>query len=93
MSNKIAISGYAEDSICSHCGRKLKHGIKLSNGCIVGANCFDKDMTKQRINGKKKYRYGAAHIIHIAQVVEFKPVSKWDLYNVSVNSTIFELVD
>lgn len=89
---KISIVGYAEDEICAHCGRHLKHGIKISDGRIVGAACFDKQITKQRIKGKKKYRFGAKHIIHIAQVVQFKPVSQWDIYNVSMNATIFEEV-
>lgn len=87
---KISIVGYVEDDVCAHCGRSLKHGIKISDGRIVGADCFDKQLTKPRINGKKKYRFGAKHIIHIAQVVEYKPVSQWDLYNVSINATVFE---
>ena len=51
---KISIVGYAEDEICAHCGRYLKHGIKISDGRIVGADCFDKQITKQSINGKKE---------------------------------------
>jgi len=92
MTTLIYIVGYEEDCMCAHCGRKLKHGIKISTGEIVGADCFDKQLTKARVSGKKKYRFGAAHIIHIAKVVEYKNPSQWELYNVSQSATKFEAI-
>ena len=69
-----------------------KHGIKISTGETVGSDCFDKQMTKPRVSGKKEYRFGAAHIIHIAKVVEYKTPAQWELYNVSQSATKFEAI-
>ena len=92
MTAHLFITGYQENAVCAHCGRNLKHGIKISTGEVVGADCFDKQITKARVSGKKKYRFGAAHIIHIAKVVEYKSPSQWELYNVSQSATKFEAV-
>ena len=51
--SKLTIAGYEQEGNCEHCGRKLKHCIKIEeNGVqrIVGATCFAKKMT-QEING------------------------------------------
>lgn len=69
--NKIEIVGYEKEEVCAHCGRKLKHGIRLSDGSVVGAQCFNRDMTLPREYGGKKYRVGAEHIIKLAKVREF----------------------
>jgi len=84
------ITGYSQDEVCNHCGRSLKHGIKISDGRIVGATCLDKILTKPKMYHGKKYRLGAERIIHIAKVVELKSPSQWDAYMVSVKSTEFE---
>jgi len=88
----FTITGYSQDEVCNHCGRPLKHGIKVSDGRILGATCIDKVLSKAKFYQGKRYRVGADRIIHIARVVELKPVSQWDIYNVSIKSTEFEYV-
>ena len=74
--NKIEIVGYEKEEVCAHCGRKLKHGIRLSDGRVVGAQCFNKDMTKPREYSGKKYRVGAENIIKLAKIREFWSAEK-----------------
>lgn len=88
----ITIVGYEKGGKCEHCGRVLKHGIRISDGRIVGAQCLNKQLTKPRTYQGKKYRFGAEHIIKIAKVVEYKTPFEWSRYGVSVQSTIFEAV-
>jgi len=88
----LTISGYEQDCNCEHCGRTLKHGIKLSDGRLVGAQCLNKQMSAPRVRNGKKYRYGAEFIIRVAKVVQFKDPSQWSRYGVSQQSTVFETV-
>lgn len=87
------ITGYSQDEVCNHCGRTLKHGIKISDGRIVGATCLDKLLSRPKLYHGKKYRLGAERIIHIARVVELKSPSQWDVYGVAPKSTEFEYAD
>lgn len=36
--SQISIVGYESDCNCEHCGRALRHGIRLSDGRLVGAS-------------------------------------------------------
>lgn len=90
MSNQVSIVGYEQDGICEHCGRTLTHCIRISDGRIVGATCFDKKITKPREYQGKKYRFGSQHIIKIAKVVAWKSPSVWERYGVNEQSTRFE---
>ena len=91
MSNvTLTISGYTQNCNCEHCGRRLKHGVKLSDGRVVGAQCLDKQLSAPRIRNGKKFRFGAQHIIKIAKVVELKSPDHWGRYGVNKISTEFE---
>jgi hypothetical protein len=59
----LVIVGYSQEEVCHHCGRKLLHGIRLDDGRIVGAQCFDKALTLPLVYNGKKYRIGAENII------------------------------
>lgn len=88
--SKVAISGYEQDGICEHCGRTLKHCIRISDGRIVGAACLDKQITKPRVRDGKPFRFGAKHIVHMAKVVQFAPANRWSAYGVNQTSIEFE---
>ena len=71
--SKLTIAGYEQEGNCEHCGRKLKHCIKIEeNGVqrIVGATCFAKKMTKPQEYQGRKYRLDAADIIDKAKWLE-----------------------
>ena len=87
---QITITGYEQECSCEHCGRALKHGIRLLDGRIVGAQCLDKKLTAPRIKSGKKYRYGTQHIIKIAKVVQWKSPDVWSRYGVNQQSTVFD---
>ncbi len=87
----VAITGYEQDGWCEHCGRKLRHCIRISDGRIVGATCFDKKITKPKVYQGKPYRVGSQHIIHTAKVVQFRSADKWSRYGVSANTIQFEV--
>ena len=67
----LQINGYEQDGYCAHCGRTLKHCIVLHDGSIVGATCFDKQLTKPRKYQGKTYRVGAEKIIMMAKAIQF----------------------
>jgi hypothetical protein len=92
MTVQIVIVGYEQECNCEHCGRPLKHGIRISDGRVVGATCLDKKLTKPKIYRGQKYRLGSERIIHIAKVVQFKNPSRWDDYGVAPSSPVFEAV-
>lgn len=68
MNGKIEICGYEQDGYCEHCGRALKHCIRIDDGRIVGATCFDKIMTKPLCYQGRKYRAGAENVIRYAKL-------------------------
>jgi ribosome-binding protein aMBF1 (putative translation factor) len=73
--SKITITGYESDCNCEHCGRKLKHGIKIEqNGLTktVGAHCLANDMTKPQEYQGRKYRLPANDIIEKAKWLEYR---------------------
>ena len=90
---RIAIVGYEQDTSCDHCKRKLVHGIRLSDGRVVGATCLDQKLTMPKVCQGKKYRLGTDLIIKAAKVVEWKPPSAWDSYGITANTIQFETVD
>ena len=73
---KLEIAGYEQGGKCEHCGRTLTHCIKLSDGRIVGATCFDKKMTKAKIYDGRKYRIGSEKVIYYAKLREFGKLAK-----------------
>ncbi len=83
----LTIVGYETECNCEHCGRALKHGIRISDGRIVGAQCLDKSLTKAKTYQGKSYRIGAELIIRAAKVVQFYTPNKWGSFGVT-NSTI-----
>ncbi|MEY8056516.1 hypothetical protein AB9A10_32300, partial [Pseudomonas aeruginosa] len=88
--SQISIVGYESDCNCEHCGRALRHGIRLSDGRLVGATCLDKKLTKPRKYQGKSFRFGAEHIIKIAKVVQFYSPGNWARFGVSASSATFE---
>lgn len=83
----LEIAGYEQGGKCEHCGRNLKHCIKLSDGRIVGATCFDKKMTKAKIYRGSKYRIGAEQVIYYAKLREFGKLAQ---AGIPASSLIFE---
>lgn len=55
----VEIVGAVTETECSHCGRRLKVGVKLDQfaGCF-GADCLAKAFAPYRYGGRK-YRHGA----------------------------------
>ena len=67
----LTITGYDTDTVCECCGKKLVHGIRLADGRTVGAQCFNKVLTKPLTYSGKTYRLGAEGIIKYAKVAEY----------------------
>lgn len=67
----LTIAGYETDTVCECCGKKLIHGIRLADGRTVGAQCFNKVLTKPLSYGGKTYRVGAENIVRRAKVRQF----------------------
>lgn len=88
----IAIVGYEQDCNCEHCGRPLVHGVRISDGRVVGATCLDKKLTAPRVDSrtKKQYRFGSEFIIRCAKVAQFHAPISWARFGVSQSSMIFE---
>lgn len=88
----IQIIGYEKDCNCEHCGRSLKHGIRINDGRIVGAQCLDKSLTKPKNYQGKNYRIGSELIIRAAKVVEFYSPAKWGSFGVTSQTITFEAI-
>ena len=86
----LAITGYEQNGNCEHCGRALKHCIRISDGRIVGATCFDKKLTKPKQYQGKPYRVGAENIVKFAKVAEWYTPDSWGRFGVNANSLQFE---
>jgi len=69
--NTVSIVGYEEDGHCEHCGRALRHCIRISDGRVVGATCFDKKITKPQSYNGKSFRIGSEGIIRYAKMAQF----------------------
>lgn len=87
---QISIMGYEQQGYCDHCGRPLKHCIRISDGRLVGATCFDKQLTKPKTHKGKPYRYGAGRIIELAKIRQFAPEHQWDRYGANAESFVFD---
>lgn len=87
--SSIVIVGYEQDCNCEHCGRQLVHGIRISDGRVVGATCLDKKITAPKVYMGKKYRLGTELIIRAAKVVQTKAASEWARYGVSQSTVTF----
>lgn len=88
--NTLKITGYEQDCNCEHCGRHLVHGIRLSDGRVVGATCLDKKLTLPKVYQGKKYRLGSELIIKAAKVAQFKSHDQWPRYGVNDHTMTFE---
>lgn len=86
----IEIVGYEQDGHCEHCGRVLKHCIRISDGRIVGATCLDKKLTKPKVYQGRTYRLGAELIIRAAKVAQFHQPASWGRFGVSASTMQFE---
>ena len=67
----LTITGYDNDTVCECCGKSLVHGIRLDDGRTVGAQCFNKVLTKPLTYSGKTYRLGAENIIKYAKAAQF----------------------
>jgi hypothetical protein len=90
MGKQIAIVGYEQESNCEHCGRSLVHGIRLSDGRVVGATCLDKQLTQPKEYQGKKFRLGAELIIRAAKVAQFYVPHQWRRFGIDHNTLTFE---
>ena len=86
----IEIVGYEEDCNCEHCGRALRHGIRISDGRTVGATCLDKKLTLPKVYQGKKFRLGAELIVRAAKVAQFYAPHAWSRFGVSASTMQFE---
>ncbi len=91
---QLIITGYENDADgeinCEHCGRGLKHGIRISDGRLVGAACLNKQLTKPKQHQGKAYRIGPALIVKAAKCVQFAPEHRWATYGVNKHTITFE---
>lgn len=90
MTTKITIIGYEREGHCDHCGRELVHCIKLDDGRVVGATCFDKKMTKPVKVAGRSFRIGSSGIIERAKVAQFANPNKWSQYGMTDDHFTFE---
>ena len=88
----IEIVGYEEECHCMHCGRALRHGIRISDGRTVGATCLDKKLTAPKVYQGKKYRLGAELSIRAAKVAQFYAPAAWSRFGVNAETLRFEAV-
>lgn len=86
----LTITGYEQDCKCEHCGRSLVHGIRISDGRVVGATCLDKKLTQAKVYQGKKFRLGAELIVRAAKVCQFYTVDQWSRFGVSASTMTFE---
>ena len=72
MEATISITGYEKDVACEHCGRSLTHGIRISSGLVVGAQCFRNQMVKPRYSAymRRAIRPAIDDIINVAMTLE-----------------------
>lgn len=89
---EINIVGYETDCNCEHCGRHLKHGVRISDGRVVGATCLDKKITQPKVYQGKKYRLGAEKIINAAKVSQFISPDQWLRYGVNTETLRFQAI-
>ncbi len=92
MSNAITITGYSPgpDVFCDHCGRALKHGIRIDDGRTVGATCLTNKMSAPKTTrGGKSYRLPADAVVSAAKVVERAKPEHWDRYGVNEATITF----
>ena len=83
----ITITGYEQEGYCEHCGRALKHCIKIDDGRIVGATCFDKIITKPKTYNGKPYRVGTENVIRYAKIAESGKLTR---HGISAHQLTFE---
>lgn len=88
--NTLTIVGYEQNVNCQHCNKFLKHGIRLDDGRVVGATCFDNKLTEQKEYFGKKYKIGANGIIRLAKIAEYVHPSKWSQqYGISTDNLTY----
>ena len=97
----VEIVGMSRDCECSHCGRPLKVGVKLSGfGGVFGSDCLSKAFQKQKSRGYV-YKLSAEGIKTRAIVAHkgqdyARRVYGWDLgssdFKVALKSELRQLV-
>lgn len=83
----ISITGYEQEGHCEHCGRPLKHCIRIDDGRVVGATCFNKILTKPRMYYGKPYRIGEENVVRYAKLVE---LGKLERAGLTARDLVFE---
>lgn len=82
----LSIVGYEKDVNCQHCNKFLKHGIRLDNGQVVGAACFENQLTIEKVYQGKKFKMGTQAIIKLAKIAEYVSPAEWSRrYGVSAH--------
>ena len=82
----ICITGYEQEAHCDHCGKALKHGIRISDGRLVGSTCFANKLTKPYTYNGKKHRYAKEYIVKIAKLAQYIPREKWSSWGIFHNN-------
>jgi hypothetical protein len=90
---KVQIVGYQEMCNCDHCGRNLKHGIKLSDGRTVGSVCLVNKISLPRKNGGKTYRVSSSFAIYLAKMTEHYEEGKLLMLGLHQECRTFDLVE
>lgn len=84
--SKICITGYEKEENCDHCGKALIHGIRLSDGRVVGAICFANKLTAPYVYNGRKQRYAKEYIVKIAKLCQFIPREQWSKWGIFHNN-------
>lgn len=67
---QLTIIGYEQECSCDHCGRSLKHGIKVGGLGTIGADCFNKMIKADRKKFSGNGKPGASYIRMLAKLKE-----------------------
>ena len=68
----VIIVGYEQEGRCDHCGRSLKHVIKLDDGRKVGATCLANKLTKPlKDRHGREFRLPASCFVDRAKMAEY----------------------
>ena len=89
MTNTLRISGYVAEAQCDHCGRALRHGIRIDDGRTVGATFLANKLSAPRTHAGRPYRVTADTVVSAAKVVERVPAHLWAQYGVNEAAITF----
>jgi len=86
----ISILGYEAECDCDHCGRSLRHGIKVSGLGTIGADCFRAMIRSNR----KRFSQGkpdAAYVHTLAKLKERDSAAQLSRMGYGPNHFVFEV--